>query len=69
MDKYDQQLEKEIAAAIKEERQRIARAGGVARSKALSKEKRRRIALKAAAAAGKVHRAKAKARKKKDKEA
>jgi hypothetical protein len=65
MGNEDKQLKAEIAAAIKEERARMARMGGYARAKAMTPEQRRKSALKAAAAAAKVH--KAKARKKKEK--
>jgi hypothetical protein len=67
MDKQDKQLKAEIAAAVKEERTRMARMGGYARAKAMSPEERRRSALKAAEAAAKVHKRKAKERKAKKK--
>jgi hypothetical protein len=46
-------LKAEIAAALKQERVRIARAGGQARAKKLSEKRRRAIAIKASRAAAK----------------
>ena len=54
----------EIAAAIKQERKRVARLGGLARAKSLSPEQRRKSALKASRAAAKARTRRAKAKKK-----
>jgi len=53
-------LKAAIAAAIKEERARIARTGGLARAEALSAKRRKEIAEKASKAAAKKRSAGAK---------
>ena len=55
----------ELTAEQKKIAEELGRIGGKTRAKNLTAEERRRIALKAAKAAGKVHKAKAKERKKK----
>lgn len=56
-------LSSEIQAAIKQERTRIARAGGYARAKALSKDQLRESAINASKAAAKARKKKARERK------
>jgi hypothetical protein len=56
-------LAAQIAAALKQERAKIARAGGLARAKNLSENERKRIATKASKAAAKARKKKARERK------
>ncbi len=57
-------VQSQIEAAIKEERRRIASAGGLARAEALSKDQRIESAKKASLAAAKARKRKARERKK-----
>lgn len=53
-------LKAEIAAALKQERVRIAKAGGLARAEKLTDKRRRAIAIKASKAAAQARARKAK---------
>lgn len=63
----DPNIKTQIEAAIKEERRRIAREGGLARAKAMSKSELRESAMKASKAAALARKRKAKEREKQKK--